>query len=403
MRSRWIAVLAASGAAAAIAASSSSASAESAELATRLATALSTPGVDRDRTAALALDLDTGKIVFRRNAHRALAPASAEKLAISLAAFRVLGPRFRFRTDVVGAGGRRGRVWNGDLFLVGGGDPTLGPSDLDLLARRVAGSGIRRVTGRVAGDERHFDTRRAAPGWKRAFLGFESAPLSALTVDGADRSGPNGSAAAAARAFTVALARRGVRVAGAPGTGRAPGETIVLARDASEPLSEIVRLMNTESDNFTAEMVLKELGATIAARGSTSAGAGVVRTALAGAGVPLAGVRIVDGSGLSALDRLTVVALVAILRSGFDDPALRAPFLRSLAVAGVSGTLKRRLERPPTRRRVRAKTGTTSRASALAGFVGRRYVFAILQNGSPVPSGTARAAQDRFVTVLAHG
>jgi D-alanyl-D-alanine carboxypeptidase len=55
----------------------------------------------------------------------------------------------------------------------------------------------------------------------------------------------------------------------------------------------------------------------------------------------------------------------------------------------------------PTRGRVRAKTGTTNRASALAGFVGTHYVFAILHNGSPVPYWTARTAQDRFVTVLA--
>jgi D-alanyl-D-alanine carboxypeptidase len=70
-------------------------------------------------------------------------------------------------------------------------------------------------------------------------------------------------------------------------------------------------------------------------------------------------------------------------------------------VAGISGTLERRLDTRPTRGRVIAKTGTTRRASALAGFVGGRYAFAILQNGSPVPYWTARAAQDRFVTILA--
>jgi D-alanyl-D-alanine carboxypeptidase/D-alanyl-D-alanine-endopeptidase (penicillin-binding protein 4) len=80
---------------------------------------------------------------------------------------------------------------------------------------------------------------------------------------------------------------------------------------------------------------------------------------------------------------------------------MRDAFVSSLAVAGVSGTLERRLDVRPTRGRVIAKTGTTLRASALAGFVGRRYVFAILQNGTPVPYWTARQAQDRFVTALA--
>ncbi|MGH3066895.1 MAG: D-alanyl-D-alanine carboxypeptidase, partial [Gaiellaceae bacterium] len=98
---------------------------------------------------------------------------------------------------------------------------------------------------------------------------------------------------------------------------------------------------------------------------------------------------------------LTVQALVAILRAGASDPAMRDAFIASLAVAGISGTMETRLALRPTRSRVIAKTGTTNAASALAGFVRRRYVFAIIQNGSPVPYWSARTAQDRFVTLLA--
>ena len=107
------------------------------------------------------------------------------------------------------------------------------------------------------------------------------------------------------------------------------------------------------------------------------------------------------GAEPAALDRLSARSLVAILRAGAADPELSDAFLTSLAVAGVSGTLEERLDRRVTRGRVIAKTGTTSQASALAGFVRRRYVFAIVQNGSPVPYWSARRAQDRFVTVLA--
>ena len=401
MRSRWIALFAAAGVLAVVAGGSAPAKAGSPELAAQLAGALSASGVDPGRTSALAVDLESGEVVFRRNAGLALAPASAEKLAVSLAALRALGSRYRFRTEVLGEGARAGRTWDGDLYLVGGGDPTLAVPDLDALARDVRAAGVRVVTGRVLGDERRFDALRAAPGWKPEYLGLWSRPLSALSVAGVEQRGPNGSAAAAARAFRDALARRGVVVRGGTGTGRAPRDGVGLARDASRPLSVIVRLMNTESDNFTSEMVLKELGRTIAPRGSSAGGAHVVRGELAEAGVPLAGVRIVDGSGLSRLDRLTANALVAILVAGRDDPALRTVFVRSLAVAGASGTLERRLDRAPTRRRVVAKTGTTRRASSLAGFVGRRYVFAIVQNGTPVPYWSARAAQDRFVTLLA--
>lgn len=383
------------------AAISTTSEAASSELTEALRQALAAQDIDTRRTAALAVDLGTGEVVFRKNASRALLPASAEKLAVSFAALRVLGPDFRFHTEVLATGARRSRTWDGNLVFVGSGDPTLAIADLDRLARQIARLGIRHLEGRVLGDESHFDARRDAPGWKPSYLGIESRPLSALSVVDLPVRSPNGSAAIAAHALTAALRRRGVTVSGPPGAGRASTNARPLARDASEPLRTLVRKLNRDSDNYVAEIVLKELGSTIAPRGSTAAGAFVVREELAAAEIPLRGVRIADGSGLSGLDRLTVHALVAILRAGDSDPAMRDAFVTSLAVAGISGTMKERLVRRPTRSRVIAKTGTTNDASALAGFIRRRYVFAILQNGSPVPYWSARAAQDRFVTILA--
>jgi D-alanyl-D-alanine carboxypeptidase/D-alanyl-D-alanine-endopeptidase (penicillin-binding protein 4) len=371
------------------------------DLESTLGQALRSPGIQPRYTAAIAVDLRTGKTVFSSNATRALLPASAEKLPVSFAALRILGPRFRFRTEVVGAGARSGRTWHGNLWLVGYGDPTLGRSDLDRLARKFAATGIRRVEGRVLGDDTHFDAQRDAVGWKTSYVGIESRPLSALSVAGARPIGVNGSAIAAARAFVQALGRHGIAVTGRAGSRRAPGEAIPITFDLSERLANVLKLVNGESDNFAAELLLKELGAIVARQGSSAAGARVVRRALADVGVPLAGVRIADGSGLSRFDRLTVGALAAILRRGAADPRIRDAFVASLAVAGISGTLDRRLATPPTRGRVIAKTGTTFRASALAGFVRRRYVFAILQNGRPLPYWWARAAQDRFVLALA--
>ena len=149
-------------------------------------------------------------------------------------------------------------------------------------------------------------------------------------------------------------------------------------------------MMDHESDNFTAELLLKELGALYGTRGSTAAGAAAVRDLLGNIGVPLAGVRIVDGSGLSLLDRLTAQALVAILEASWLDPDIRPTLISALPVAGVSGTLERRMKTAPARGNVIAKTGTTDEASALAGFVRGRYVFAVLQNGHPVSATWAR-------------
>ena len=155
--------------------------------------------------------------------------------------------------------------------------------------------------------------------------------------------------------------------------------------------------MDRDSDNFTAELLLKQLGAEAGTGGTTAAGAAVVRRDLAAAGVPLAGVRIADGSGLSLDDRLTARALVvAARRSPGTTPSCGPPFWRALPVAGENGTLEHRMERAPARGVVRAKTGTTNRASALSGYVGDRYAFAILQNGFPVSPG--RRARRRIAS-----
>ena len=152
-------------------------------LTVRLDRALNVPHVDPARTAALAVDLRTGAVVYSRNQSLALVPASNQKLPVAYAALSLLGPGYRFHTEVVGSGTLVGDVWHGDLWLRGFGDPTLEPSDLEALAADVASWGIRRVDGAVIGDESWFDARRVAPGWRPSFYIGESPPLSALVVD----------------------------------------------------------------------------------------------------------------------------------------------------------------------------------------------------------------------------
>jgi serine-type D-Ala-D-Ala carboxypeptidase/endopeptidase (penicillin-binding protein 4) len=372
-------------------------------LATRLAKALAVPHVDPARTAALAVDLRTGIVVFERNATLSLVPASNQKLPVAYAALALLGPGYRFHTEVVGSGTLVGDVWHGDLWLRGFGDPTLEPADLDALAAEVASWGIRRVDGAVIADESWFDARRTAPGWRPSFYLYESPPLSALVVDRARYRGRTSAAPALAAGSLLrqSLEAAGVSVSGRTRSGVLTTSGLPLARDVSEPLADVVRFMGRESDNYTAEMLVKHLGATLAGNGSTAAGTRVIRTALGDAGVPLAGVRLADGSGLSGLDRLTAAAVVALLEAGLAQGELREAFLQSLAVAGVNGTLEDRMERLPARGQVIAKTGTTRTASALSGFVRDRYVFAVLQNGRPISTYWARLAQDRFATALA--
>lgn len=381
------------------------AGAQQTPLQARLAKALRVPHVAPGRSAAIAMDLATGTVLFGQNPALPLAPASNEKLPLTYAALSNLGPTFRIETDVLGEGSQDGTTFTGSLVLKGSGDPTLSSAGLRTLALQVRAAGIRRVTGGVIGDESYFDSRRMVAGWKASFYLEESPPLSALVVNRArvGRYVTRTPALAAATAFRTALRTAGVVVDGGVSLGRSDDFSIPLAQLESPTLASMIRYMDKESDNFTAELLLKQLGAIVLDRGTSAAGATVVMQTLAEAGVPMTGVRVVDGSGLSQLDRLTANAVAAILRAAWNDLTVRPAFVAALPVAGVNGTLQGRLRKPPARGRVLAKTGTTSEASALSGFVSTRYVFTVLQNGHPVSYWWARRAQDRFVQVLAGG
>jgi D-alanyl-D-alanine carboxypeptidase/D-alanyl-D-alanine-endopeptidase (penicillin-binding protein 4) len=376
---------------------------EAPPLATRLARALSVPHVTTSRSAAVAVSLVDGRTVFARHQALALVPASNEKLAVAYAALALLGPSYRIETSVYGEGELSGRVWRGDLVLKGFGDPTLSRGDLRALAFQVRAAGIRRVTGGIEADEGYFDSRRTGPAWKPWYYLNESPPLSALTVDRGRFRGwfTKDPALAAGKQFRLALRAVGVAVRGATHHGATDALAQPLATTVSAPLSAIVRFMNTESDNFTAELLLKQLGAVDEGAGSSAAGAKVALRIMHEASIPVAGVRIVDGSGLSPRNRLTAGALIGILIAAWHDPVIRPSFIRSLAVSGRTGTLEDRMLRPPVRGAVLAKTGTTLESSALSGYVKGRFAFAVLQNGRPVSLFWARRAQDRFATVLA--
>ncbi len=316
-----------------------------------------------------------------------------------------LGPQFRIRTKVLSGGVLDGTtgVLHGSLFLKGYGDPWLRTPMLERLVAQLRAAGITKVTGHILGDETYFDRVRVGPGWKSSFYKEESPPLSALVVN-RGRVGKytwDEPARAAALLFRRALKAGGIAAPGSIGKGRAPVDGTVLARVRSKYLTSIVYRMDHVSDNFFAEMLLKQIGKRVRGEGSTDAGAAVVRAELRQRGVAMTGVRIADGSGLSLYDRLTARALGELLISATSDSAIGPDFVASLPIAGVNGTLKDRMERLPAYRHVFAKTGTTDRASALSGYVRTRYVFSILQNGNPIAYYYARQSQDRFAQVLA--
>ena len=342
-----------------------------------------------------ARDLRSGTVLISRRANRPLIPASTDKLWTTAAVLERLGPRRRLVTRVLAAArpDRRGRL-AGNLWLVGGGDPSLSSADLAGLAAQIRALGVRRLEGRVIADDSRLDPLRGSPSTAFAPDGWLGGQLGGLTVDGGV-SGPHGPAGAAGRALRSALRHAGVRVRRRSVLGRAPAWAQPVAAHRSAPLAQLVAHTNQASDNFYAEMLLKRLSAD----GSSDAGLQVVDRTASRLGLHP---RLADGSGLSRANRSSarqLTRLLVAMRKG----RLRRAWTASLAVAGRSGTLAGRLRRTRAAGRCRAKTGTLSDVSSLAGYcqaAGRTpIVFALIANRVDV--SRAKAVEDRILALLA--
>ncbi len=353
-------------------------------------------------SSALVVDANNGETLYARRAEAGRVPASVNKLHTTAAALVRMGPDATLTTDLLLAGPAVDGTVPGDVYLRGGGDFTFGPRQARELAEALAAEGVSTVRGRVIGDEGLFDARRGPPS-----ANFQTSPwvgpLSALSYDRgmSGRSWPRFQARPAlfaAQRFERALRRAGVSVRRGARTGAAPGSAQLVLRAPSVPLSSLLAAVNQPSDNFGAEMLLKQLGARFAGSGSTAGGVQVIDEVMTELGVSA---RVVDGSGLSRANRTTatdVVALLNAMDASPDGPA----FERSLPTAGRSGTLRRRMRGTPAQGTCRAKTGTLTGISALAGYCdapGGRLAFAFLMNGVDVSA--ARSRQDRMTATLA--
>jgi D-alanyl-D-alanine carboxypeptidase/D-alanyl-D-alanine-endopeptidase (penicillin-binding protein 4) len=368
-------------------------------------------------SGAYVYDLTAKQALFAERATVPRPPASVEKLYTATTALELMGPSARLQTAVLGSGQiAAGGVWEGNLYLRGGGDPTLGSSafitghyygqgtNIDTLANDlVKVDGIHQITGTIEGDESYFDSLRGEPSSDYAPDPFLEGTLSALAFNrgqtGSER-GPHAPASYAARELWRALKNDGVKIAGPPGAATTPAGATVLAQAESPTLATLLGLMLPPSDNFFAETLVKDLGARFGGAGTTAAGAAVVRRTIAASfGLHP---HVVDGSGLSTADETSPYE-VADLLTGLEPTPLGAVLRGDLAVAGRSGTLSERMRNTAAAGRCQAKTGTLTGVSNLAGYCetqnGQLLAFAIFTDG--IPTEEAHTIQDHMTITLA--
>ncbi len=366
-------------------------------------------------------DVRSGEILLATAApDTALIPASTIKLLTATAVLDQLGKGFHFTTTVQSPGAPRGGTVD-RLYLVGHGDPLLATPEriardqqdpetaglattpLVTLAERIKAAGVTTIPGGIVGVDTRYEAVRYPADWPastRAAIG----PIGALTVnDGYSGAAGSGGAVSdpalnAAAELTRLLKGLGV-TAGTPTHGDAPPKTEAVASIDSPPLPLILTEMLSASDNLSAEMLIRELGAR-AGNGSPAKGAGIALDTMKALAVPTAGVTMVDGSGLSQRDAVPCQTLQAILR--LTARPKFAPIRDGLAIAGQRGTLAPRFVGTTLAGNLRAKTGTLSGVSGLAGFVtsDRLLTFSLLVNGS-FGESAAFAIREAMVNAIA--
>jgi D-alanyl-D-alanine carboxypeptidase/D-alanyl-D-alanine-endopeptidase (penicillin-binding protein 4) len=368
------------------------------------------------RVSAIVLDADSGQVLLDRGSGTYVTPASTAKLATSVALLSVVEPDQRLTTTVV-AGSKPGEV-----VLVGGGDVTLsaapakeptayeGAARIGTLAAAARKAGAGTVT-RVVVDTSLFLGPAMAPSWDpRDVNGGYITPISPVMVDAGAQKGLRARSSApdlqAGKALAVALGAPKAAVV----RGKAPAGTTVLATVTSQPIPRLVEHMLLASDNVLAEALARQVAVAEGQPASFTGAADATRTVLGRLGLPAAGDRLLDGSGLSLQDRVTPALLAGLLRvaAGPDDPKLHA-LVPGLPVSGYLGTLDDRYRTGPAALaagEVRAKTGTLDGVSSLAGLVrgagGRLLAFAVVADRVPA-GGTlpAEAALDDVAAALA--
>lgn len=211
----------------------------------------------------------------------------------------------------------------------------------------------------------------------------------------------------AATALRDALSRRGVAIRGAAVARHSPDGPapagLELARLASAPLIEDLRVIGKVSQNLHAEMLLRAVGRARRDAGTGAAGLEELRALLKEAGIEKDEYRLHDGSGLSRGNLVTPAAVVKLLRFLYAGPQ-RENWVDLLPVGGADGTLRARLKNTPAASRIRAKTGSLGNVTALSGYAesqsGALLAFAILVNNANLPAAETRAFVDKLVVAM---
>lgn len=339
----------------------------------------------------IVYDLTADSILYKVNERQALRPASTMKAITAITALDRLGGSHQFRTQLYYTGEVQDSTLYGDLYCVGGFDPAFNSDDMRAFVESVQQMGIDTIRGRIVADRTMKDGDLLGEGWCWDDDNPKISPLSlGRDINFLEH-------------FVTALSDEGIVLDIRLSEGRLPSEARILC-SRFHSMDQILQRMMKISDNFYAEAMFYQIARSTGHRPAKAKdAAGVIKQLIQKVGNGKNPYRIADGSGLSLYNYVTPELEMRLLRYAYLNKNIYEHLLPSLPIAGWDGTLKTRMKGTFAEGNVKAKTGTVTGVSALAGYCtaanGHQLCFSMINQGI-MKSDTGRNFQDRVCNAL---
>ena len=358
----------------------------------RLDSLLRDPMFETSQVGLMVYDLTGDSALYTYNHRQLMRPASCMKLVTAITALDQLGSDYEYQTRIYYTGDIVGTTLVGNVYCVGGFDPMLTVEDVAVLASCVRRIGIDSIHGMLVADRSMKEMQDYGEGW---CWDDDNPMLTPLSIGRKDNF---------LQVFAEEVARSGINLERARLTGSTMPANARLVGTLRRPITEVLERMMKVSDNFYAESMFYQTAASAkkgVARASDARN--ISKQLFARLGLGHYPYKVADGSGLSLYNYVSVELLCALLRHAWRTPSIRLPLMQSLPIAGVDGTLEKRMRGTAAQGNVRAKTGTLTGISSLAGYCtmknGRQLCFAIINQGV-MHNTTGKTFQDRVCKVL---
>ena len=347
--------------------------------------------LNRSQLGLLVYDLTADSVIYQQNAQQTMRPASVMKLVTAITALERLGNNYQFRTSLYYTGRVEERTLNGDLYCVGGMDPRFNNDDMNAFVESIRRMGVDTIRGRIIADTSMKDENSFGEGWCWDDDNPNLSPLLiSKNVDFLQR-------------FAEELRDKGVYVDALFGNGTLPNGAYVLC-SRFHALDQILMRMLKESDNLYAESMLYQVAASGGVKRASAANARThIKKLVNKLGLDAGNYKFADGSGLSLYNYVSAELIVRLLRYAYRNPEIYNSLYPSLPIAGEDGTLEKRMKNPFTHGNVRAKTGTVTGISSLAGYCSaannHQLAFCIINQGV-LRNTDGKNFQDKVCTAL---